>query len=124
MMEGQSKSLSPLEPSREHCFVPMKTYKELDPESNTDKKRSRASSRRGLRLSCAKCRIAHRMATHNGYRPIKSGSSLAQLHPASAKISVDEDGLLPEWIIYHEHVVTSRPFLRKVSTRTYQKPLN
>ncbi len=26
----------------------------------------------------------------------------------------DEDGLLPEWVVYHELVSTSRPFLRQV----------
>lgn len=54
------------------------------------------------------------MATHNGYRPFNPGSALAQLHPSSAKVAIDEDGLLPEWIVYHEHIVTSRPFLKKV----------
>ncbi|GMH34180.1 hypothetical protein BSKO_02014 [Bryopsis sp. KO-2023] len=69
--------------------------------------------RKALTLGFAN-RIAHRMAVHNGYRPMNPGSSLAQLHPTSAKIAADDEGLLPEWIIYHEHVGTSRSFLRKV----------
>jgi hypothetical protein len=39
---------------------------------------------------------------------------LGQLHPATARIEPDEDGLLPEWIIYHELVATARTFLRYV----------
>lgn len=40
---------------------------------------------------------------------------LGQLHPATARIEPDADGLLPEWIIYHELVATARTFLRWVS---------
>jgi ATP-dependent RNA helicase DHX8/PRP22 len=29
-------------------------------------------------------------------------------------LSEDDDGLLPEWVVYHELVSTSRPFLRQV----------
>jgi hypothetical protein len=37
-----------------------------------------------------------------------------QVHPGSSQLAADEDGLLPEWLIYHEFVATSRPFLRQV----------
>lgn len=37
-----------------------------------------------------------------------------QVHPGSSQLSSDDDGLLPEWLIYHEFVATSRPFLRQV----------
>jgi ATP-dependent RNA helicase DHX8/PRP22 len=32
----------------------------------------------------------------------------------------DEDGLLPDWIVYHEMVMTSRPFLRHVCKVEYE----
>lgn len=35
------------------------------------------------------------------------------LHPTAAKMTASE-GLLPDWIIYHEFVETSKPFLRNV----------
>ena len=50
--------------------------------------------------------------------PHQVGSSkgqLAQLHPACSGIREDDDGLLPEWVIYHELVATSKPFLRQAS---------
>ena len=50
--------------------------------------------------------------------PRQVGSSkgqLAQLHPACSGIREDDDGLLPEWVIYHELVATSKPFLRQAS---------
>lgn len=59
-------------------------------------------------------RIARRMRMHNGYRTMSENGQLAQLHPGSSHLAVDEDGLLPEWLIYHEFVATSRPFLRQV----------
>ncbi|CAD7701127.1 unnamed protein product [Ostreobium quekettii] len=59
-------------------------------------------------------RLAHRMAAHNGYRPLAPGAPLSQLHPSSARVSADSDGLLPEWIVYHECFGLSRPFLRQV----------
>lgn len=40
---------------------------------------------------------------------------LAQLHPSTARIEPDEDGLLPEWVLYHEMIATARTFLRWVS---------
>ena len=42
------------------------------------------------------------------------------MHPSSAKALVDEDGLLPDWIVYHEMVMTSRPFLRHVCKVEYE----
>ena len=51
---------------------------------------------------------------HNGYRPLNPRAPLCELHPSCSKLKVDEDGLLPEWIVYHEIIQTSRPFLTKV----------
>ena len=60
-------------------------------------------------------RLARRMATHNGYKTLSEPSTLAQLHPSTAQITADEDGLLPEWVVYHELVSTARVFLSRVS---------
>ncbi|KAK9868473.1 hypothetical protein WJX84_008357 [Apatococcus fuscideae] len=59
-------------------------------------------------------RLAHRMPTHNGYKTLGERSVLAQLHPVTANIAADEDGLLPEWVVYHELIATSKNLLRKV----------
>jgi hypothetical protein len=59
-------------------------------------------------------KLARRMRMHNGYNTVNGGGQLAQLHPGSAHLRADEDGLLPEWVIYHELVATSRPYLRQV----------
>jgi ATP-dependent RNA helicase DHX8/PRP22 len=53
------------------------------------------------------------MMTHNGYKTYNESATLAQLHPASTHLKHDGDGLYPEWVIYHELVSTSRPFLRQ-----------
>ena len=60
-------------------------------------------------------RLARRMTTHNGFKTLSEPSTLAQLHPSTARIAADEDGLLPDWVIYHELVSTARVFLSKVS---------
>ena len=61
-------------------------------------------------------RLARRMPHHNGYRTLGAESTaLAQLHPSCARVVTDEDGLLPEWVVYHELIATGRVFLSKVS---------
>ncbi|KAK3263582.1 hypothetical protein CYMTET_27620 [Cymbomonas tetramitiformis] len=59
-------------------------------------------------------RIAHRMLNHNGYKTYNDSATLAELHPSSLHIQADEEGLYPDWVIYHELVSTTRPFLRQV----------
>lgn len=75
-------------------------------ESRTD------ALRRALLVGFAN-RLARRMARHNGYRTLNEKGILAQLHPSTARISADEDGLTPEFLIYHELVATARIFLSK-----------
>ncbi len=38
-----------------------------------------------------------------------------QLHPSCARVAADDDGLLPEWMVYHELVSTGRVYLSKAS---------
>ena len=59
-------------------------------------------------------RLARRMTTHNGYKTLSDPPTLAQLHPSTARIAADEDGLLPEWVIYHELISTAKVFLSRV----------
>lgn len=72
--------------------------------------------RRALTVGFAN-RIARRMRLHNGYRTCNEKGALAQIHPSSSQLASDDDGLLPDWVIYNEFVATSRPFLRQVRVR-------
>lgn len=36
------------------------------------------------------------------------------MHPSCARLGADEDGLLPEWVVYHELIATGHTFLSKV----------
>ena len=54
------------------------------------------------------------MAMHNGYRPLNPIAPLCEIHPSCSRLKPDDEGLLPEWIVYHEIIETSRPFLTKV----------
>ncbi|KAF8068452.1 DEAH4 [Scenedesmus sp. PABB004] len=65
-------------------------------------------------------RVARRMRLHNGYRTVNERGALAQVHPGSSQLSLDGDGLMPEWLIYHEFVATSRPFLRQVCPTRFE----
>ncbi|GLT86622.1 hypothetical protein SLE2022_047510 [Rubroshorea leprosula] len=57
--------------------------------------------------------LAERMIHHNGYRTIGFKSQLVQVHPSSV-LRPDEEGLLPNYVVYHELIATSRPYMRNV----------
>ncbi|KAL2903601.1 putative pre-mRNA-splicing factor ATP-dependent RNA helicase DEAH4 [Bienertia sinuspersici] len=57
--------------------------------------------------------LAERMLRHNGYRTIGLKSQLVQVHPSSV-VQPDEDGILPNCVVYHELITTSSPFMRNV----------
>jgi len=70
-------------------------------------------------------KLARRLPRHNGYRTLGTGAmvgggQLAQPHPSCSCLAEDEDGLLPEWIVYHELVATTRPYLRQVCATRYE----
>ena len=48
------------------------------------------------------------------YKTLRQPSTLAQLHPSSARLPRDTLGLPPEWVVYHQLVATSSVFLAKV----------
>ena len=73
-----------------------------------------ASLRRALCLGFA-TRLARRMPRHNGYRTANETAVLCQLHPSCSPALVEADeGLGPDWVVYHELVATPRAFLRQV----------
>lgn len=59
-------------------------------------------------------RLAQRMPRHNGYRTLGIKPQLVQIHPSACSMEVDDDGLLPEWVVYNELVNTGRPFIKHV----------
>jgi ATP-dependent RNA helicase DHX8/PRP22 len=64
-----------------------------------------------LRLCMARgfaTKIARRMKQHNGYKTVSSRPVLAQIHPCISNLQVDDEGLMPEWIIYHSIISTSK----------------
>lgn len=71
------------------------------------------SLRKALTIGFAS-RLARRMPMHNGYRTLGESSALAQIHPSAARLSPDDEGLLPEWVVYHELVSTGRVYLSGV----------
>jgi ATP-dependent RNA helicase DHX8/PRP22 len=64
------------------------------------------------------------MPHHNGYHIVSHRSQLvqvwsispleSQIHPSASTLKVDEEGLYPEWVLYHELVASPRPYLRHV----------
>ncbi|KAK4488774.1 hypothetical protein RD792_004561 [Penstemon davidsonii] len=57
--------------------------------------------------------LAERMIRHNGFRTFGFKSQLVQVHPSSV-LTADEDGMLPNYVVYHELIVTTRPYMRNV----------
>lgn len=74
-----------------------------------------AALRHALTIGFAN-RLARRLDRHNGYKTLGPHAVLAQLHPSTAEIQPDDDGLLPEWVLYHELIATARTFLRWVAS--------
>ena len=97
-------------------FVSSKRSREEEEQYNKKSERSRTKN---LRKALAKgfiSKVARRgSVTSNCFKTFAfETKTLTEVHPSSAKALVDEDGLLPDWIVYHEMVMTSRPFLRHV----------
>ncbi|KAF3431080.1 hypothetical protein FNV43_RR25810 [Rhamnella rubrinervis] len=71
-----------------------------------------------LKLRKALCKgyanqLAERMLHHNGYRTLGLKPQVVQVHPASV-LKADEEGKLPDYVLYHELIATTRPYLRTV----------
>ncbi|KAM0907296.1 hypothetical protein ACQ4PT_016222 [Festuca glaucescens] len=57
--------------------------------------------------------LAERMIHHNGYHTVGYRTQLVQVHPSSV-LTEDEYGKLPVYVVYHELINTTRPFMRNV----------
>lgn len=57
--------------------------------------------------------LAERMIHHNGYHTVGYRTQLVQVHPSSV-LEGDEYGKLPVYVVYHELINTTRPFMRNV----------
>ncbi|KAL0447230.1 UNVERIFIED_CONTAM: putative pre-splicing factor ATP-dependent RNA helicase DEAH4 [Sesamum latifolium] len=82
----------------------------------TSKKRKQDQDYRPLRKALCSGfanQLAERMIRHNGYRTLGFKSQLVQVHPSSV-LKPDEDGMLPNYVVYHELIATTRPYMRNV----------
>ncbi|KAJ4710886.1 putative ATP-dependent RNA helicase [Melia azedarach] len=87
----------------------------LDLRANHRRKESRPDYRNLRKALCVGYagQLAERMIHHNGYRTIGFKPQLVQVHPSSV-LKTDEEGLLPNYVVYHELIATSRPYMRNV----------
>ncbi|THU45793.1 hypothetical protein C4D60_Mb02t21730 [Musa balbisiana] len=87
----------------------------LDVESGMRQKQSDKDYKKLRRALCRGYgnQLAERMLLHNGYHTLGYRSQLVQVHPSSV-LEADEDGQLPDYVVYHELINTSRPFMRNV----------
>ncbi|KAI3818093.1 hypothetical protein L1987_11896 [Smallanthus sonchifolius] len=81
-----------------------------------ERRRDREHAYKNLRKSLCvgyASQLAERMIRHNGYRTLGFKSQLVQVHPSSV-LRTDDEGMLPNYVVYHELISTSRPFMRNV----------
>lgn len=98
------------------CQIMQKIAKgSLDVPANHRWKESRQDFRKLRKALCVGYanQLAERMIHHNGYRTLGFKPQLVQVHPASV-LKTDEEGLLPNYVVYHELIATSRPYMRDV----------
>uniref|UniRef100_A0A5B6Z4G9 RNA helicase n=2 Tax=Davidia involucrata TaxID=16924 RepID=A0A5B6Z4G9_DAVIN len=98
------------------CQIMQKIGKgSLDVRTNERLKESRRDYRNLRKALCVGYanQLAERMIRHNGYRTIGFKSQLVQVHPSSV-LRTDEEGMLPNYVVYHELIATSRPYMRNL----------
>ncbi|KAI7741710.1 hypothetical protein M8C21_026510 [Ambrosia artemisiifolia] len=81
-------------------------------ERRRDRQHDYKNLRKSLCVGYAN-QLAERMIRHNGYKTLGFKSQLVQVHPSSV-LREDEEGMLPNYVVYHELISTSRPFMRNV----------
>lgn len=98
------------------CQIMQKIAKgSLDVWTSRNQKESRAeywNLRKALCVGYAN-QLAERMIHHNGYRTLSFKPQVVQVHPSSV-MKPDEDGKFADYVVYHELITTSRPFMRNV----------
>ncbi|KAG5527316.1 hypothetical protein RHGRI_028271 [Rhododendron griersonianum] len=89
----------------------------LDVRTNGRRKESQEDYRNLRKCLCMGYanQLAERMMRHNGYWTLGFKPQLVQVHPSSV-LKTDEEGMLPNYVVYHELISTSRPFLRDLCT--------
>jgi ATP-dependent RNA helicase DHX8/PRP22 len=101
-----------------------KRSREEEEEQRHNKNKSERSRTKNARKALAKgfiSKIARRGTASNCFKTFAfEAKTLTEVHPSSARALADEDGLLPDWIVYHEMIMTSRPFLRHVCKVEYE----
>ncbi|CDP11384.1 unnamed protein product [Coffea canephora] len=96
--------------------IMQKSAKEsLDVRTRKGRRESQQDYKNLRKALCAgyASQLAERMIRHNGYRTIGFKSQLVQVHPSSV-LRTDEEGMLPNYVVYHELIATTRPFMRNV----------
>uniref|UniRef100_A0A7N0T0X3 RNA helicase n=1 Tax=Kalanchoe fedtschenkoi TaxID=63787 RepID=A0A7N0T0X3_KALFE len=83
-----------------------------DQKGLTERQQGYKNLRKALCVGYAN-QLAERMIHHNGYRTIGFKAQLVQVHPSSV-LEADGEGLLPTYLVYHELVATTRPFMQHV----------
>ncbi|KAG5520676.1 hypothetical protein RHGRI_033309 [Rhododendron griersonianum] len=91
----------------------------LDVRTNGRRKESQEDYRNLRKSLCVGYanQLAERMMRHNGYRTLGFKPQLVQVHPSSV-LKTDEEGMLPNYVVYHELISTTRPFMRNLSGGT------
>ncbi|XP_017631875.1 probable pre-mRNA-splicing factor ATP-dependent RNA helicase DEAH4 isoform X2 [Gossypium arboreum] len=79
---------------------------------NQKRRQSYRNLRKALSIGFAS-QLAERMRHHNGFRTLGFKPQLVQVHPSSV-LKPDDDGLYPNYVVYHELIATSRPYMRNV----------
>lgn len=101
-----------------------KRSREEEEEQRHNKNKSERSRTKNVRKALAKgfiSKVARRGTASNCFKTFAfEAKTLTEVHPSSARALADEDGLLPDWIVYHEMIMTSRPFLRHVCKVEYE----
>ncbi|CAH8349750.1 unnamed protein product [Eruca vesicaria subsp. sativa] len=101
---------------RQLCQIMQKISKDrLEVVARGRKSSSREEYRKLRKALCVgnANQVAERMLRHNGFRTLTFKPQLVQVHPASV-LSTDQDGMLPNYVVYHELISTTRPFMRNV----------
>lgn len=98
------------------CQIMQKIAKgSLDVWSFRNQKESQAgywNLRKALCVGYAN-QLAERMIHHNGYRTLSFKPQVVQVHPSSV-MKPDEEGKFADYVVYHELITTSRPYMRNV----------
>ncbi|KAI3880903.1 hypothetical protein MKX03_032728 [Papaver bracteatum] len=84
----------------------------MDVQTKQESQQDYKNLRRALSVGYAS-QLAERMIYHNGYKTLGFKQQLVKVHPSSV-LKPEEDGMLPNYVVYHELIATSRPFMRSV----------